>query len=143
MTVDDDDEEDDLQSEVWETLYDKIVDLMHKWGVEDHFGHGDYLIVDDNYGWERQTIEVHKLTMLRVEIVEALQALLRQKDLLQGMTGWEIVIALDIPGTEGKWPPMGVTIRAHEIIDGLQRQYLPAEFKDFKIPGSRPGTGYD
>jgi hypothetical protein len=38
---------------------------------------------------------------------------------------------------------MGNTIRRHEIIDGLQRQYLPTRFRNFEIPGSRPGTGYD
>jgi len=37
---------------------------------------------------------------------------------------------------------MGITIRKHEIIDGLRRDVLPPEFKNFKIPGSRPDTGY-
>jgi hypothetical protein len=38
---------------------------------------------------------------------------------------------------------MGVTVRRHEIIDGLLRKYLPEPFRFLKIPGSRPGTGYD
>jgi hypothetical protein len=50
---------------------------------------------------------------------------------------------VDVLQKWGAWPPMGVTIRSQEMIDGLQRQYLPPEFQDFKIPGSRPGTGYD
>ena len=33
--------------------------------------------------------------------------------------------------------------RAREIIDGLLRKHLPEEFRFLKIPGSRPGTGYD
>lgn len=137
------DDYDDRQAEAWEALYDQIVRLLRKWGVEDHRGHGDYLVVDDNYGWERNTIEIHRLKMLKVEIIQALQALLREKKLLHGIPQWDIVILVDIPGKEGQWPPMGVTIRANEIIDGLQRQYLPPEFQNFKIPGSRPGTGYD
>ena len=116
---------------------------MTRYGIEDACGHADYLIVDDDYGWARNTIEIHRLKMLKVEIILALQALLRRTDLVHGIPDWTIVILVDIPGKEGQWPPMGVTIRAREIIDGLQRQFLPPEFKDFKIPGSRPGTGYD
>jgi hypothetical protein len=34
---------------------------------------------------------------------------------------------LDTPGVGETIPFMGVTIRRHEIIDGLQRQYLPRD----------------
>ena len=134
---------DDRQSDAWDALYNEIVKLLNRWGTEDYRGHADYLVVDDDYGWARNTIEIHRLKMLKVEIILALQHLLRRNDLVYGIQNWEIVILVDIPGTEGKWPRMGVTIRAGEIIDGLKRQYLPPEFQNFKIPGSRPGTGYD
>jgi hypothetical protein len=137
------DDYEDRQSDAWDALYNEIVKLLTRYGVEDACGHADYLVVDDDYGWARNTIEIHRLKMLKVEIILALQALLRRKDLVHGIPDWEIVILVDIPGKEGKWPPMGVTIRAREIIDGLQRQYLPPEFQNFKIPGSRPGTGND
>jgi hypothetical protein len=75
--------------------------------------------------------------MLQPVIVDGLQKV------LDSFADWEIVIAVDIPGTETAWPRMGVTIRKHEIIDGLQRQYLPDEFKDIAYSGSRPGTGFD
>jgi hypothetical protein len=38
---------------------------------------------------------------------------------------------------------MGLTIRDHEIIDGLQRQYFPREFQSIRYRGSRPGTERD
>jgi hypothetical protein len=38
---------------------------------------------------------------------------------------------------------MGLTIRRHEIIDGLQRQYFPPAYRHFQYPGSRPGTERD
>ena len=38
---------------------------------------------------------------------------------------------------------MGLTIRKHEIIDGLQRQYFPEEFQSFRYADSKPGTGFD
>ncbi|HVZ52140.1 MAG TPA: hypothetical protein VG986_09250 [Pseudolabrys sp.] len=129
--------EDDVQQDKeWNALYQKIVHLLSRWGTEEYRGRADYLIVDDNYGWNRQTIEIHNLKMLKVEIVKELQSLLTD------YPNWTIVIAVDIPGQE-HWPPMGVTIRAHEIIDGLQRKYLPEQFRFLNIPGSRPGTGYD
>jgi len=109
---------------------------MARWGVDEPLGNGDYLIVDDNYGWRRQKVEVHNLKMLKAEIVKALQALLKD------FPNWTIVMAVDIPGKE-HWPVMGFTIRPHGIIDGLLRKVLPEEFLFLKIPGSRPGTGYD
>jgi hypothetical protein len=96
----------------------------------------DYLVVDDNYGWNLQKIEIHSLKMLKVPFINELRTFLN--DFLD----WQIVVAVDIPGKE-HWPLMGITIRKHEIIGGLRREVLPPEFKDFKIPGSRPGTGFD
>jgi len=132
--LDDDDDEQDL---AWETLYDGIVGVLKEFGIDDPFGNGDYLIVDDNYGHRRNIVEIHKLHMLRPEIANALRAL------LDNYPDWEIVIAVDIPGTETTWPRMGLTIRKHEIIDGLQREFLPEDVRKFNYPDSRPGTGYD
>ena len=75
--------------------------------------------------------------MLKVVIIAGLRELLRD------LPDWEIVMALDVPGKEKEWPPMGLTIRRHEIIDGLSRDHLPEPYKSLVIPGSRPGTGYD
>jgi len=135
-------EESDVgQQREWEALYGLVVDTMAKYGVENAFGDGDYLIVDDNYGHRRQIVEVHNVKMLRPDIVTAL------RKLLDGYNGWEIVMAVNVPGPPPErkrlWPPMGVTIRKHEIIDGLLRQYLPPEFSNVHYAGSRPGTGYD
>jgi len=128
--------EDPEQSEAWEVLYERVKTVLHQFGVEDHFGDGDYLIVDDNYGWRRHSIELHKLHMLRPEIAVQLQ------ELLNDYPDWEIVMAVDVPGTENTWPRMGITIYKHEIVDDLQRQYLPEEYRVFSYPGSRPGTGH-
>jgi hypothetical protein len=127
----------DAQQELeWQSLYKLIVKTMAQWGVDEPFGKGDYLIVDDNYGWRRQKLEVQNLKMFSVEIIKTLQALLK------GFPNWEIIMAVDVPGKE-HWPSMGVTIRPQIVIDGLLRKYLPEEFRFLKIPGSRPGTGYD
>ena len=136
MTPDEDTEEYTEQENAWGLLFDRIEDVLRQFGTEDHFGDADYLVVDDNYGWRRHTIEVRRLPMLRPAIVSAIQLLLSE------FPDWEIIISVSVPGRES-WPPMGLTVRKHEIIDGLQRSYLPAEFQQIKYSGSRPGTGYD
>ncbi len=129
--------DDTEQERIWDDLYQKILDALSRFGTEDHFGNADYLLVDDNYGLPQHKIEIHKLRMLDPNLVKILRSLLHE------LSDWSIVISVDIPGTDDTWPPMGLIIRKHEIIDGLQRKYLPAEFRTIEFEGSRPGTGYD
>ena len=129
--------EDEVRDQIWTDLYKRVVAVLQQYGKEEPTGDGDFWVVDDNYGWRRQIVNIFDLKMLNPEIVANLRILLND------LPDWAIVLALDVPGTEGKWPPMGVTIRKHEIIDGLQREHLPPSFRSFVIPGSRPGTGYD
>ena len=111
------------QENEWGALFDRIRSEMSRFGAEDFLGRGDFLIVDDNYGARIQTVEIHKLKMLDRTIIKALQELLRD------FPKWEIVVVIDIPGTEGHWPAMGLTIGHRAIQDDLQRAYLPAEFR--------------
>ena len=129
--------EDDEQWNTWDRFYQAVRDVLKTFGVEDNFGHGDYLVVDDNYGWRETHIEVHNLKMLAPQIVAQLQSLLSES------SAWQISVAVHIPCTKPAWPPMGLKIRAHEIIDGLQRQYLPEPYRSFHYAGSRPGTEDD
>ncbi|MGE4254175.1 MAG: hypothetical protein AB7E84_03070 [Xanthobacteraceae bacterium] len=106
------------QERTWGILYAKILEVVHEFGTDNQFGEGDYLVVTDNYGWPRHTIEIHKLHMLQPAIVN------RLRELLSEFAGWEIVVAVDIPGTESLWPRMGLTIRAHEIIGSFYLRRL-------------------
>lgn len=130
-------EAEEAQERAWESLYQEIQHVLKPFGAEDHFGRADYLLVDDNYGHRRHTIEIHKLRMLDPSLIQQLRALLHEFE------SWSIVILVDIPGTEDKWPPMGLIIRKHELIDGLQRDFFPEEFRSVQFEGSRPGTGFD
>ncbi len=125
------------QERVWGVLFDRIREILQQFGKEDPFGKADYLVVDDNYGSHRHTVEIHSLRMLEPRIANLL------RHLLDDFPQWEIVVAVDMPGKEGVWPPMGLTIRKHEIVDGLRRDYLPQEYRSLEYAGSRPGTGYD
>jgi hypothetical protein len=86
--------------QAWGELYDGIRGVLQGFGIENPYGKEDYLVVDDNFGWFRHTVEIHKLKMLQPGIVAKLRALLER------YPNWEIVIAVDIPGTERIWPRM-------------------------------------
>lgn len=129
--------EEEEQTRTWNALYDRIRGLLEKHGKEDAFARGDFWVLDDNWGTPEQRVEINNLALLRPEIVKALQAL------LTGLQGWKIVVAVDVREKEKIWPPMGLIIRSHEIVDGLQRQYFPEPFRQFRYEGSRPGTDRD
>lgn len=125
------------QEAEWELIYNEINRVLEPYGKEDAFGKGDYLLVDDNWGNHQQKIEVQNLNLIKPEIVKSLQKILAP------YPDWEIVIAIDVRERKVDWPPMGLTVRSDEIIDGLQRQYLPTEFQTLKYKGSRVGTDRD
>lgn len=129
--------EDELRDKIWDDLYRRMVEVLSRYGREDAVGEGDFWVVDDNYGWRRHTVNVFDLKMLNPVIVSEL------RNLLDDISDWAIVLALDVPGKEGEWPHMGLIIRKREIIDGLRRELLPEPYRSMVIPESRPGTGYD
>jgi hypothetical protein len=128
---------DEQQVAAWNLLYEQVTGLLARYGKENSGGHADYWVNEDNYGWRRISIGANNLKMLRPDIVNSLRKLLSE------LPEWEITLAVDILEKEKSWPLMGVTIRKHEVVDGLQRQYLPKEFLDVQYADSRPGTGYD
>lgn len=131
------DQENENQAHDWEALYEALLEEIGRHGTEGIEASADCFVVDENWGSLQQKIEVFNLKLLRPEIVRSLQLLLKS------YPGWEIRIGVGMPNDASGWPLMGLTIRAHEIIDGLQRQYFPKEFQDIRYEGSRPGTEND
>jgi hypothetical protein len=130
MAVQDDDAE---QEREWDLLYARLGEIMRRYGKEDWLGHADYWIVSDNWGPRQHTIYIHNLKMLAADVVEQLQANLKD------FPNWEIVVDVSPEQYGQSWPTMGLTIRAHEIIDDLKREYFPTEFQRIKYEGSRRG----
>jgi len=88
-------------------------------------------LLDENWGNYQHKIETNKWEIIRPSVIKSLQ------ELLIKYQNWEIVIAIgNSENTEQR--PMGLVIRDDEIIDGLQRQYLPKEFRNLEYEGSRP-----
>ena len=75
--------------------------------------------------------------MLEPVVIQKLQQVIRT------YPEWEIVVAVlytdPITGIGRKW----VYIWPHEILDGLQRQYFPKEFRNIAYEGARRGTVND
>jgi hypothetical protein len=117
-------ESSEVQRRDWQALHDAITETLDQFVRRNAFGDGDYSLVDDNWGTRRHRLEFQNLDLLRPEILGALQAL------LTGYDDWCITVRVDVPGTEGVWPGMGLIIHHGEIVDDLKREFLPDRFRD-------------
>lgn len=128
----------DEQLEVFVRLRDRIDEFLEQHGRPDTLlGLGDYSAHDDFRGTPQVKVSVGNLELLRPFIVYQLQKI------VQDFPGWEIVYAVAVDGHFDDWPNMGLYIRPHEIIDGLQRQYFPKEYQSIEYAGARRGTESD
>jgi len=84
-------------------LHDRITETLDRFGKKDAFGKGDYWLVDEYLHAYRHDLEIQNLSLLRPEVIKALQ------ELFHGYPDWEIFYTVD-PGKE-KWPGMGIIIR--------------------------------
>ena len=123
---------DAVQDREWQVLHDRITQMLDRYGKKDAVRNGDYWLLDENWGWERQQLEFQNLNLLQPNIIKALQAL------LVDYPTWDLTVRVDVPGTEETWPSMGLVISRDEIIDDLQREYLPKLYRNFVYEGSRP-----
>ena len=128
------------QIKTFERLRDCTYELLERFGEADyqpHQSHGDFSVHGDFTGYQQVVAFVNNCKMLQPAVVNALRELIKQ------FPGWEIEVAVTVRGHYEDWPNMGLYIRPHEIIDGLQRQYFPKEFQDVEYKGARRGTKDD
>ncbi len=128
------------QEEIFERIYDAVEDLLARFGRPDYLPeqpHGDYQVHGDYCGYPEVVVFVDNLEMLRPNIVYALQELVRR------FPGWQITMTVAVRGHMHEWPSMGLYIRSHEILDGLQREFFSKKFQNLKYDGARRGTAYD
>jgi hypothetical protein len=122
------------QEAEWLILHDRITETLDRFGKKNPFRKGDYWLLDDNWGWERHQLEFENLNLLQPHIIKSLQALLAE------YPNWDITVRVDVPGKENSWPGMGLILYHDEIIDELQREFLPEQFRNITYEGSRPFT---
>jgi hypothetical protein len=125
----------DRRDREWEVLFVKIQEALSPFGEVWDFDleKGGYWLVDDNWGNFKHSLGLYDLALLEPVVIAALQKI------LDGYPDWEILVNL-VPPTEDQWPEMGLIIRGDQIIDELERNYLPKEYQNLKYPGGRRST---
>lgn len=114
------------QEHEWVLLYERVAGYLRSLGTESPIGEGDYWLLDENWGQHLIRVEVQNLNLLVPPVVKGLQRL------LSDYPDWEIAMAVDVPGTETRWPGMGLVISKDGIIDELRREFLPKPIADFR-----------
>jgi hypothetical protein len=108
----------------WNELYTRIKTVLLPYGADDMDG-GDYYVVDENFENYVHQVEIHKLHMLRPEIIKTLQSV------LVGYPDWEIEVSLFIPEADISIDPSeGITVREDAVVDRLDRKLLPDEYRN-------------
>lgn len=120
----------------WAELYRRVHETLSEYGQEDTHLPGDFWVHDDYWGYPQVKVYLGNLALLRAPLISQLRTLLAD------FPGHEIIVAIAVSNGEA-WPDMGLTIRSHEIIDGLQREYFPPEYRSVSFEGARPGTERD
>jgi len=84
-------------------------------------------------GHPQVAINVWHMELIRPDVVAAL------REMVARHAGWELVVTVGSSEGPGLWPPIGLTIRGHEIVDDLKRSYLPEAYRGITYEGARPG----
>jgi hypothetical protein len=137
MSNQDEDRRYEQQAETFESLARAVDAVLEQYGKHDSLEPGDYSIYEDYWGFPQVKVSINDLRLIEPEIIHKLQQIVRVYQ------GWEIVVAVAVRGHYDDWPNMGLYIRSHEIVDGLQREYFPAEFQNLHYERARRGTVSD
>ena len=118
----------------WKKLYDRIRRVLQRFG-EDNCAGGDYFVVDRIPITKEYVhmVQIHRLHMLRPEIMKTLQAV------LVDYPEWKIeVFVLSPEEYTIISPEAGLLLCKDGIIDALDRSMLPRRYQNFVYEGSRP-----
>jgi len=115
----------------WQELYKRTKAALQPFGTDDEAG-GDYFVMNFVPNENVQMVELHKLHMLRPQIIKSLQ------HVIADFADWQIEVFVLMP-EEGVFidPESGLILRRDGIIDALDRKLLPAKYR-FEYEGSRP-----
>lgn len=110
---------------IWSELRDRTIVYLESFGNSfGPFTDTDFWVVDDDLDLYLLQVEVGVLELLRPDVIHGL------RDILADYPEFGMAIRVNFHGKGGEtWPAMGITIYRGEIVDGLKRDYLPAEFR--------------
>jgi hypothetical protein len=135
---DEDDRRDAEQAEAFEHLYNRVKDLLKRFGRPNFLSdqrYGDYSVHGDYATCPRLVVFITSLKMLMPSVVHALQQLLTE------FPGWQIDLRVAVWEHLKDWPKMSLSILPNEITDDLQRQYFPKEFQGLKYESGSNNSG--
>lgn len=128
------------QYDVFEIFQARVEELLKRFGRPDFMPgqrRGDFSVHGDYSEYPQVVVFVHNLELLRQPVVSALQQLLAE------FPDWQIDLMVGLWDHLKDWPNMGISVRADEVVDDLQRQYFPKEFQDLAFEGGRRGSVVD
>ena len=115
----------------WKELYKRTKGVLRQFGRDDEAG-GDYFVINLVPNDKVQMVELHRLHMLRPEIIKSLHRLLAE------FPDWQIEVYVLSPEENVVLDPeSGLVLRRDGIIDALDRSVLPKQYR-FLYEGSRP-----
>jgi hypothetical protein len=121
---------DEQRKKEWQELYRLTKRALAPFGKDDEAG-GDYFVIDLFPNEKVQMIELHRLHMLRPEIITSLHRL------LVDFPDWQIEVFVMSPEENTVIDPeSGLILRRDGIIDALDREELPKQYR-FVYEGSR------
>jgi hypothetical protein len=122
----------------WKELYNRTKGVLKQFGRDDEAG-GDYFVINFVPNEKVQMVELHRLHMLRPEIIKSLHRLLAE------FPDWQIEVYVLSPEENVVLDSeSGLILRRGGIIDALDRSVLPKQYrfvyedsspapKDFKL----------
>ena len=111
--------------EIWKQFYDRAESVLRLLGRQGSYDDdADFWIIGNDWGGHAVQIDLRNLDLLRPDVLEKLQAS------LGGDPDWSIAISVSLRDGGRQAPSMGLTIYCDEIIDELQRDYLPERFRN-------------
>jgi len=115
----------------WKELYGRTKGVLQRFGRDDEAG-GDYFVINFVPNEKVQMVELHRLHMLRPEIIKSLHGLLAE------FPDWQIEVYVLSPEENVVLDSeSGLILRRDGIIDALDRSVLPKQYR-FVYEGSRP-----
>jgi hypothetical protein len=73
----------------WAALFADLTALLSQHGKHDHFGEGDFLVVDDDYGLRQQKVEFTSSKLVRSSAMQETHQLLASR-----YRAWEVIFVL-------------------------------------------------
>lgn len=114
---------DEQRKKEWKEIYQRTKRALQPFGEDDEAG-GDYFVIDLLPNDKVQMVELHRLHMLRPEIIKSLQGVLAD------FPDWQIEICAICPEEKTIIDvESGLILYHNKILDALDRESLPPKYR--------------